>query len=78
MAREAAETYGKLTTAGSDAHTLWELGRGYVELPPFEGPDEFRHSLASARAGGRPSGPLVHYPSTGAKWLRKSGLVSLP
>jgi len=77
MAREAAETYGKLTTAGSDAHTLWEVGRGYVELPPFDGPDEFLRSLASGKVGGRPSGLLVHFPSTFSKWLRKHGLVSL-
>ncbi|MDH7487229.1 MAG: PHP domain-containing protein [Anaerolineae bacterium] len=70
-AAEWAKRYGKLATAGSDAHTLWELGRGYVELPPFDGPEGFLRSLAQGRVGGRPSGLLVHFPSTLAKpWHR--------
>jgi len=70
-AAEWAARYGKLCTAGSDAHTLWEVGRGYVELPPFDGPEEFKRSLSQGTVGGRPSGLLVHIPSTVAKPLRK-------
>ena len=70
-AAEWAARYGKLRTAGSDAHTLWELGRGYVELPPFDGPEEFKWSLSQGTVGGRPSGLLVHIPSNIAKPLRK-------
>lgn len=70
-AEEWAARYGKLRTAGSDAHTLWELGRGYVELPPFDGPGEFKRSLRQGSVGGRPSGLLVHIPSTIAKPVRK-------
>jgi predicted metal-dependent phosphoesterase TrpH len=73
-AREWAERYGKAATAGSDAHTLWELGRGYVKLPPFDGPEEFLRSLAQGTVGGRPSGIWVHFPSTFAKPLRRLGL----
>jgi len=72
-AMEWAARYGKLTTAGSDAHTLWELGRGYVELPPFNGPEEFLQSLAQSKAGGSPSGFWVHFASTFAKLLRRLG-----
>lgn len=57
--------------AGSDAHTLREVGRGYVELPDFE--DEPRAFLAALRAGrihGRLSSWLVHLGSTYAK-IRK-------
>lgn len=72
-AREWARRYGKLATAGSDAHTLWELGRGYVKLPPFQGPEEFKRSLVSGEVGGRPSGVLVHIPSTLAKLPRRLG-----
>ena len=60
-------------TAGSDAHTLWELGRGYVELQPFDGPEEFLQSLAQGKVGGRPNGLWVHFPSTIAKLLRRLG-----
>lgn len=54
--------------AGSDAHTLDEIGRAYVELPPFE--DEPRSFLASLRAGtvhGQASPRRVHLASTWAK-----------
>ena len=73
QALEWAVRHGKLCTAGSDAHTLWELGRGYVELPPFEGPEGFRRSLAEGRVGGKSSGLWVHVPSTLAKPLRRRG-----
>jgi len=73
-AREWATRYGKAATAGSDAHILWELGRGYVELPPFQGPEEFLRSLAQGRVGGRSSGPWVHVPTTLTKPLRRLGI----
>jgi len=69
-AMEWATRHGKLATAGSDAHTLWELGRGYVELPPFDGPEEFLRSLAQATVGGTPSGPAVHLVTALARPLR--------
>jgi len=40
---------GKLLGAGSDAHTLGEIGTAYVEVPPFEANrDSFLAALASA------------------------------
>jgi predicted metal-dependent phosphoesterase TrpH len=44
-----AEEQGKPMGAGSDAHSLREIGRGYVELPPFE--PERESFLAALRAG---------------------------
>ena len=35
-------------TAGSDAHTVLELGRVWMEVPAFGGPKEFLHRLAGA------------------------------
>lgn len=63
---------GKLLGAGSDAHTITELGRGYVEVPPFA-PE--RDSLLDALRRGRVarrtlSSPLFHLASTYAK-IRK-------
>lgn len=67
-AAELAARHGKLTTAGSDAHTLAEVGAAYVSLPPFrDTPEGFRTSLARARPGGRLTGPLPHFASTFAK-----------
>jgi predicted metal-dependent phosphoesterase TrpH len=67
-AGELARRYGKAVTAGSDAHTLGELGRGYLTLPPFRStPQAFLASLAQATAGGRLSGIWPHFWSTFAK-----------
>ncbi|HEX8904374.1 MAG TPA: PHP domain-containing protein [Longimicrobiaceae bacterium] len=44
-----AREHGKLLGAGSDAHTLGEIGTAYVEVPPFEHTrDSFLGALASA------------------------------
>jgi predicted metal-dependent phosphoesterase TrpH len=67
-----AEQRGKLRGAGSDAHTLAEIGRGFVEMPPFE-PE--RHSFLAALAeasltGCTRSSPMYRVASTYAK-IRK-------
>ncbi len=70
-AARLAALHGKAITAGSDAHTLVEVGRGYLILPPFENTAAaFLSSLARAQPGGRLSGPWPHFASTFAK-LRK-------
>jgi|DewCreStandDraft_5_1066085.scaffolds.fasta_scaffold17183_2 predicted metal-dependent phosphoesterase TrpH len=60
-------------TAGSDAHTLAEIGRGAVRLPPFE---PTRASLLAALRRGAlartvHSGLWVHVGSTYAKFARR-------
>lgn len=62
-AAEFAARHGLLCSAGSDAHTLREIGHAYVELPPFETADQFRQSLAEGRVVGRHTCPLVHFRS---------------
>jgi predicted metal-dependent phosphoesterase TrpH len=54
--------------AGSDAHTLHELGRAFVEMPRF-GDDaaSFRTALAAATIHGQESSRVVHLASTYAK-----------
>lgn len=45
-----ARAHGKLLGAGSDAHTLGEIGTAHVEVPPFEPRREsFLAALADAR-----------------------------
>lgn len=67
QARALAKQYGKLMTAGSDAHTPGEIGRAVVLMPPFHDADSFRASLAQGRIEGRLSGHHVHFYSTYAK-----------
>lgn len=62
-----AKRHGLPAGAGSDAHTLGEIGRGRVILPPFDGPRTFLAALEEGRVEGRSSSPLVHLASTWAK-----------
>ena len=58
--------------AGSDAHTLWEVGRARVELPAHPNrPAAFLEALGSARVSGVASPHAVHLASTFAKVARR-------
>lgn len=69
-AEALASANGLLRTAGSDAHTTYEIGRAYVEMPPFNDKEEFSQSLAQGQIFGHPTIPLIHLVSTWAK-IRK-------
>ncbi len=69
-ARSWAEEHGLPVGAGSDAHTLREIGKGRVKLTPFDGPEGFVRSAAAGEIEGAVSGRWVHFGSTWAK-LRK-------
>jgi len=62
-----AARHGLPVGAGSDAHTLGEIGRGRVEMPTFDGPSAFLEALREGRIEGRASSHLVHLASTWAK-----------
>ena len=69
---ELAERHGKLRGAGSDAHTLGEVGNAFVELRPYANrPEALLRALAFARTGGREASRLVHIASTWAKVRKK-------
>ena len=55
-----AESNGIIASAGSDAHAPRELGKAYMEIPPFEGPDEFMASLRKGKIVGRKNGIKDH------------------
>jgi predicted metal-dependent phosphoesterase TrpH len=59
--REFAEARKLSMTAGSDAHSLVELGLATMTLPAFNSPDELRISLKSATIEGRLLSPLDHF-----------------
>ncbi len=50
-----ARSNGFLASAGSDAHMPAELGYAYVEMPEFEGRDDFKEALAQGQVFGRSS-----------------------
>ncbi len=66
-ARRFAEEHGKPMSAATDAHTPWEIGLAYTEMPPFEGPGDFLVALGKGRVVGRRSFVGFHLLSTWAK-----------
>lgn len=55
-----AKHHGLLGTVGSDAHSLPEIGRAILNMPPFDDRVSFLKSLAQGKANTRLSSPLVH------------------
>ncbi len=53
QALKFAEEHGLLQSAGSDSHTVSEIGNAYVEMPDFSNPEDFKASLAQGRIFGR-------------------------
>jgi len=66
-----AKEYSLQKSAGSDAHTLQEIGNAYVEMPEFKGKDEFLKALAAGKIFGRRANPLVHVSSTWARFKKR-------
>lgn len=73
LAARWAEHHRLLGGAGSDAHTLGEIGAAYVECPPHPNePQALLDALRAGRVGGGASPRSVHIASTWAKlkkWL---------
>jgi len=73
-----ASARGLAASAGSDAHTIGEIGRAYVEMPEFNGPSDFLDCLSRGKVLGHRSSPFVHFASTWAKARKQSRLQSQP
>jgi predicted metal-dependent phosphoesterase TrpH len=56
LAQELRSTLGVPAGAGSDAHTLKEIGGVYVEMEAFEGADDFLTKLRAGKVVMRPKG----------------------
>ncbi len=70
-AAEFAREQDLLATVGSDAHSLWEVGRATLWMADFNGPDEFLASLRTARQETKLSPALVHLFSRYAVLVKK-------
>lgn len=70
-AQALAQARGLPITAGSDAHTAYEIGRAYVEMSNFNGRDGFLEALKEAQIFGRLSPPWIHLVSTWTKLRRR-------
>ena len=69
-AQRLANKFGKVSSAGSDAHTVSEIGNAYIEMPQFGNKDEFLQSLAQGQIFGHKASPLVHLASTRNKLMK--------
>ena len=71
-AQEFATKHDLLTSGVSDAHTIIELGRTYIEMPEFDGtPDGFKTALSNGEIVGRRMNPLIHTVTTFTKIKKK-------
>jgi predicted metal-dependent phosphoesterase TrpH len=59
-ARKFAAKYHKPGSAGSDAHTTYEIGNTFIELPEFETKEDFLESLRAGRIHGGRTNPLKY------------------
>ncbi|MFC1980776.1 PHP domain-containing protein [Chloroflexota bacterium] len=66
-AQAFAQKHSIAQSAGSDAHTHHEIGNTYVEMPEFNGKDDFLQALAQGKISGHKSNPLRHFNSAWAK-----------
>lgn len=60
-ARSLAQERGIPQIAGSDAHSLVELGLAVMHLPPFDGADGLREAVKEGEIEGRMLSPLEHF-----------------
>ncbi|MBF6612955.1 MAG: PHP domain-containing protein [Chloroflexi bacterium] len=69
-ALEYAREHDLAMSAGSDAHTLVEVGRAYAEVTPFSTPAEFLAGLRAGNVHGNLSSRFIHLGSTWARLAR--------
>ncbi len=72
-ARAFAKKYGIPAAAGSDAHTPNEIGSAYVEMPEFNGSNDFLQALDKGKVFGHRTNPLAHVRSTWISLKKQSG-----
>jgi predicted metal-dependent phosphoesterase TrpH len=58
-------------SAGSDAHTISEIGVSFVEIPDFNDKQGFLTALEHGKIGGGSSSPLVHFLSVKNKIMKR-------
>jgi predicted metal-dependent phosphoesterase TrpH len=66
-----ARDHDLLATVGSDAHSLFEIGRASLWMPPFDGVEAFKAALKTAETNARLSPAFVHLFSRFAVFSKK-------
>ncbi len=63
QAREFARLHNLPGSAGSDAHAAYEIGNAWVEMPEFQGKEDFLQKLVQGKVHGHRANPLSHFSS---------------
>ena len=71
QAREFAAEHDLLRTAGSDAHTAYELGKASMIMPRFQDAESLKDALSKALFDVSQSSLLIHFSSRYAVWRKK-------
>ena len=58
-------------SAGSDAHSIFEIGVSYVEMPDFDDKEGFLTALEEGKITNRSSSPFVHFISVKNKMMKR-------
>jgi predicted metal-dependent phosphoesterase TrpH len=74
-ARDYAVLHNKPVSVGSDAHTVQELGRCFLEIEPFSGPGELMATLTSGRPEFCRMDPAIHSLTRLVKAVKKDHLL---
>ena len=64
--------------AGSDAHSAFEIGNAYVEMPEFQGREDFLQALRQGKITGRYTGPVSRLSGLVARLKKNSGMSKIP
>ncbi len=70
QAFEFAAEHGKPGTAGSDSHTMIEIGKAGIRVPAFNTAEELKAVLGEGKIEAELSSPLVHLGSRYAKLMK--------
>ena len=69
--KQFADEHNLPGSAGSDAHSVGEIGNAYLEMPDFDTKEDFLKALAAATIHGRQANFGVHFASTWAKIVNR-------
>ena len=70
-AQALVQKYAIQQSAGSDAHTLAEVGHAYIEMPEFNGRHDFLQALSKGKVCGQRTSLFAHFYSLGNRLKKK-------
>ena len=74
LAAKFAREHNLPGCAGSDAHSAYEIGVTYVELPEFKGAEDFLQALRQGKITGRRTSPIGRLSSLTARFKKNTGI----